>query len=423
MLKPSSIIKTNKPLLTRRNLGIFLLVGSLFIFPFYARDNVSTLFGAFNVVYYIGWALLVAESKLYSEGKTKYLVAILIAHFLTMELLNSAGLFDSIRYFLYNYLPLFVVICHISSRGTEYSRELGASLLNTFNFFTISLFVILVLDLLTGSRVTYWLIRAFEPAILGWINVGLATRHVSIIGHYLITSSVYLAFFLLNVAYYKLNKGKGLIDLWVVYLVSTVGILSTASKTPLVLLLVSMVLTSTIGKNKGRLAAIMIVVLLVAYEIGFFDYIIERFGEQDITSGRNEALLNVWEFEGAPHLLYGYGSTLQKAIAPLVSRYDVSTMQEYPYIAVAYKYGTIHAVLLLFVQFFVPVSLAIKEGRTDVAFLPIILAADFGTFNGYLAIPDACMISSLFVLILSLLLSRDNEEIALAAPQKTGAKS
>ncbi len=381
----------NTPLFTVRNLLLLVLVGSVVVFTFYARINVSSELAYINVPFYLALVLLAFRF----HGKVGVLNAVLWAvgtcMFLFAEIFAGVGWKDILKFFFLYCAPLLA--CQLSF-GRGGAKGFARTIIRIFNAGVLSVFFILVLDLVSGSAVMGFLTSKFMPEMTSWISAGLFERHASIWGHYLITAGFYLVFLFVNVAYAKV-EGEYLIDVRILYVVATLGVLSTGGKTALVIYLVSIVWINLTSRHGVRNAAALTAFLLALYYLGAFDIVLERFGADDLSSGRNDSTRAMFSAE-LPRLIGGCGERFSAHTASLIGTDYASMFAEYSLLALCYKFGIVYVGLACILLLWPAFSIARATGNWTIAFMGVMTLVYFSTFNGLVTMPDTYLLMALF---------------------------
>lgn len=392
--------RASGPIFTVRNALLFLLVASVFVTTFYIRAAFSSELAYVNVMFY-GILLILALRYRGSFNVVGILCWMgLVAIFLSVELLAGTGLRDMFKSFFLYCAPLLV--CQMTFVADDESwLRMAETTIRLVNVFTMTVFLVLVIDLLTSSAVMRWLTSWLMMDMVSWVSPNPLHRHASIWGHYLITAGFYLVFYFLNIAHTKVTNSH-LIDVRLLYVVATLGILSTGGKTALIIYLVSIVWLN-VGEERGlRNAAALTLFLLGLYFLGAFDIVLGRFSADDLSSGRNDSVTAVLIAERPP-LLGGYGETYMFHMSALVGFDTAAMFSEYSLLALSFKYGVSFVVLAVFLILRMPFASARRTGRWSLAFMAAMLVVYFSTFNGLVWVPDAYLVIAVFVLCVNLL--------------------
>lgn len=381
----------NTPIFTVRNLLLLVLVGSVVVFTFYARMNISSELAYINVPFYLALVLLAFRFHGKVGVPNAVLWAVSACVLLLTEIIAGVGWKDILKFFFLYCVPLLACQLSFSLGG---AKGFARTIIRIFNTGVLLVFFILVLDLVSGSAVMDFLTSKFMPEMTSWVSAGLFERHASIWGHYLITAGFYIVFLFVNIAYAKV-EGEYLIDVRLLYMVATLGVLSTGGKTALVIYLVSIVWINLTSRHGVRNAVIITVFLLALYYLGAFDIVLERFGADDLSSGRNDSTRAMFSAE-LPRLIGGYGERFLAHASSLIGIDYASMFAEYSLLALSYKFGIVYVgfacVLLLWPSF----SLARTTDNWIIAFMGVMALAYFSTFNGLITIPDTYLLLALF---------------------------
>lgn len=398
----------NAPIFTIRNTLVFLLVASVFLFAFYVRHAVSSQLAYMNLPFYIAVALLMFKYRGRVSFGGCFVWAVLVAMFFLVERSAGTGPSDMVQFFFLYCAPLLV--CQLAfGRDAEEKLMFARTIITLANAFTLMVFSVLIVDMLTNSAVMRILTANVLSEIAPWVPSEAFERHPSIWGHYLITAGFYLAFYFVNVAYAKVS-GSWIIDVRLIYVVATVGILSTGGKTAIVIYLVSIVWLNLTDKHGLRNAVAITVFLLALYGMGLFDIVLERFGAEDLTSGRNKAVETVFSVE-LPRLFWGYGESFSSYMGSFVTPNTVAIFSEYSFLALSFKFGVVFVVLMVALMLRSPFVAAHTTGKWSLAFMGSLLVLYFSTFNAFSGVPDSYLVCSLFALETSLLMGDEGGEL------------
>lgn len=388
----------NTPLFTVRNLLTLMLVGSVMLFTFYARMNVSSELAYINVPFYLALVLLMFRfhGKVCVPNAVIWAVAVSI--YLITEISAGVGWRDIVKFFFLYCAPLLA--CQVSFGGAQ-AKWFLRTIIRLMNACVLLVFTILLIDLCTGSAAMRAITSAFLPAMSEWIASGIFERHASIWGHYLSTAGFYLIFFFTNIAYAKI-EGKYLLDVRLLYVIATLGILSTGGKSAAVVYLISIVWINLTAKNGIRNAVVLTVFLLALYFLGAFDIVLGRFEADDLSSGRNESTLMMFSHE-MPGLFSGYGERFTSHASALIGSFNAAMFMEYSLLALSYKFGFVFTLIECALLLWPAFSLSRRTGYWIIAFMSLMALVYFATYNGLLVVPDIYLTMVLFGICLNLM--------------------
>lgn len=396
----------NEPFITRGNACLFLIVASVYAFTFYLRMNFGAELAYINAPYYLSLMLMLAGFRgRCSFGGIILCLALSVVYACT-EVFVGTGTKDILKFFFLYCAPLFV--CQLWF-GQTCDERIGfaRTIVRLSNFFAIIVFSILIIDCLTGSAAMRALTALCMSDMASWVPSSVMDRHPSIWGHYLITAGFYMTFYFMNVAYAKV-EGEWLIDVRLLYVIATVGVLSTGGKTAFVIYLTSVIWLNVAGTHRFRNALVLTAFLLALYWLGLFDVVLGRFGAEDLTSGRNEAAEALLRAESLP-LLGGYGEAYFAHMSSYVGSYTVSIATEYSFLALSYKFGVLFVVLMITLMMRGPVVASLGTGNWFLVLMGAMLVFYFSTFNAFHGIPDSYLAVSLYVLVVNLLCPKLDE--------------
>lgn len=394
----------NTPVFTVRNLLAFGLVASVFIVPFYIRMVINSELAYINALFYMSILVILVKYKgLPSIGGLALWVALALVYLIT-EVVAGTDTKDIVKFFFLYCAP--ILVCQLSfGKKASFRWRFVETVIRLVNVFTMVVFAVLVVDMITGSAPMRFLTTHYLHEMAGWVPSGVMERHPSIWGHYLMTAGFYLAFYYINVAYAKITE-LWLIDVRLLYLVASIGILSTGGKTALVIYLVSIIWLNLTDKHGLRNAVFLTIFLLALYWFGFFDIALERFGADDLSSGRNSATSSVFAVE-LPRFIGGYGEGFNAHMSALVTSYTVAIFSEYSLLALSYKFGVAFVVLMVALMLRGPFDASRRTRKWSLLFMAVMLIIYFSTFNAFAAAPDSYLVYVMFVLVVMQLSVKD----------------
>lgn len=389
------------------NFSAFLLVASVFAVTFYLRMGLSSEFAYINLLFYASLVLLVVKCGCRIDAGSMILWFLLLCIYLITERVSGSSFRDVVKFAFLYCLPLLVCQLRLGISQPE-RRVLARAIVRMSNAFVLLVFVVLVLDCFTGSAVMAAVSGAAMKEIQGWVSSELASRHASIWGHYLSTAGFYLVFYYTNMAYERIT-GERLIDARLLYVVATLGILSTGGKTAVVVFLASVIWLNATGESGARNAFLLSAFLAALYFVGAFDVVLERFEAADLSSGRNDSVALVFSYE-VPRLFGGYGENYTAHFTSFIDRGTVSMFSEYSLLVLAFKFGLAFAVGAAFLILLPSVKASVATGKLSIALMGALILTYFSTFNGMANIPDVYHVMAIFCLVLNLLSDSDSKD-------------
>ena len=191
--------------------------------------------------------------------------------------------------------------------------------------------------------------------------------------------------------------------------VATLGILSTGGKTALVVYLVSLVWLNITGKHAIRNSLALTIFLLFLYFIGAFDIVLERFGAEDLSSGRNDSTVEVFSQE-LPRFFKGYGENYMAHMTATIDYGVVAMFSEYSLLALSYKFGIVFVILMIVLLLRRSFIVAREKSKPSIVFMSVMMVLYFSTFNGMVGVPDVYLIMALYIVVLPLYTTMGNDD-------------
>lgn len=392
-----------RPILTVQNINLLLLVASVFFFTNSVRRWISPALANFDAFFYLAVVVLV----LCYRGKIRLtLVAFWSASVAVVIVTNLVAGVETrkISWALVTYcLPVLVSQLRFSSK-INFAQSTDV-IIRCVNFFVCCVFVILLLDFATGSAVMKLITSSALTDLGDWIDTG---RRVSIWGHYLTTAVFYLAFYYLNVAYAR-TRGRYLMPAWLVYLITTVGILSTGGKTALVVFLISAVWINMVGRHRFRNAFAFTLLILALYFFGAFDVVLDRFGASDPSGGRYDSLVAMFSRD-RPRLFSNFGERFTEYSTSQVGSFYGLVVMEYSPVGLAYKYGILFTIEE-YVLLLAPVVSASRRSHNWIFLLGMVgLLVCMSSYNGLVYICDTFLLLAIYIFTVGMLAENSAQE-------------
>ena len=140
--------------------------------------------------------------------------------------------------------------------------------------------------------------------------------------------------------------------------------------------------------------------LLALYFLGAFDIVLNRFGADDLSSGRNDSTQAMLAVE-KPKLVSGYGENFNAYASSLIGVDRMAMFSEYSLLALCYKFGVVYVVLMCALLLWPAFSVARATGKWIIAFMAVTALVYYSTFNGLVGVPDTYLIMVVFGLSLN----------------------
>lgn len=181
-------------------------------------------------------------------------------------MINNVSLHQWGMYFFMNTMSLLVLI--VDDNALSLEKNEIKKLIRMYNKFVYLIFIIYLVDLLTGSLIMRTLADNWLTCIANWVPRGkslFTSRYASYLGHYLFTDVIYVGYYILN-AFYKHSFFDETEKPIILHIVAVIGVISTGSKTGLLILSVLLIMFN-IKKIKYMIA--LIVGAFALYFAGF----------------------------------------------------------------------------------------------------------------------------------------------------------
>ncbi|WP_369901756.1 hypothetical protein [Bacillus manliponensis] len=410
--KTSEKIKKNSPIF---HYSIIIIIISTFI----VNDITRHIFGAGSALHRLNIVFL-AISLLFLILKIKasqinWFVFYVCTVFSSLLILNS--FFNEIQMNSFYYVSLlvstFIVPIYYMSIKLDMNETWGflERFVSIFNIFTIILMIMGLLDYFSGSKIQLFLANTIfqnsgvDKYIYGEHIWGVY-RYYSIFGLPLTMAKYFLIFYSVNMIYAKYtNKFK--MNKYLIFFITVIGILLSASKTAIVLCLILFIVCKPPIKYKSLYYSIIIIGLIVATNTEVFqENVKERFVQGiergDITTGRNtliESLIANDNIE-KPGWFVGKGANYSYEIATNLNVKDIYNF-EYPFLMWPYDYGIIVTIFFYFILFIYPTVIFLRKKQFYILFNYLIISIMVNANNGLATVgTDYTAQFSIFVFLL-----------------------
>lgn len=373
---------------------IFLgIISSVFLFSYYLRREVMGDIAAMNIIFLVLLAIyLLFNDKKINVSLTLVLVLITTNIIYNDYLINNESINTIIRNLCIAIVPICLLLINIEKK---YIKDVFIIVTKALNFFTVIIFSIGIFDYLFNTGIMKVLADNFITSLSPWIGY----RYTSYMGHALFTKEIFIYFFFFNSI---VNKywNKVLINQYIMMIMSLLGVLITGSKTGVLLIVLSIILTVN-KKNKYVNILLSIMLILTIYYLGFFNMTISRLENNTLTSGRSEAGTIVNELEIVPYKIFsGYGENVQMIIENQVGSTIATAAMEYPLKVWALKYGIFCATMIGITIFIYPFIYILKRKAYYLCFAFLIKIIEINMYNGLAYKPDNMIMFMVFTILI-----------------------
>ena len=348
----------------------YLIVGGTFFYPVVLRNKIMSAQISVINPFYIAAMILYMAFFLKKINKKKCLLYVCIC------LLGGIQLYSNIKAHsvFFTIAALFCLVVPLLFLGNNFlygmeSKDIRRALILFDIIMTVIAFTGIV-HLISGKTLS------FIMFLSGGDN---SSRLWSIYGHPLFNTFLFLLFYVLN--FYNNRIGKKIYPDIAYILISMIGILCTASKTGIVLLL--LLFFTSFFKNI-KLFIVEVFGVVVSYIAGLFDFVISRFVDSNfsLSTGRVEvySYLAQQEYFKKYHLFWGYGTAYANNE---YSKYLpwAATAFELPFLCYTLEYGYLYTILFYLITFIEPMIKLVKRKQWHLLACFIVLSLDINTFN------------------------------------------
>lgn len=384
------------------NVNIFkIMFFSIFLISFYIRKPILNDFSSPNIIFLMSLIFFIIINKNYLNMKYIFFITTIIFYIAIQDyFINNNPILEILVNISMYIVPMYVFLIDYKAINI---KETFKAFLKLLNIFTIIIFFIGIFDPIIKFSIMRLLGKFLVPELNSLIisNTGdfFDYRYTSFLGHALFTKEIFIYFYVLNDIYSK-KIGEELIAKNLVVLVSLIGILLTGSKTGILIILIY-IISSQFSKIKFKEVVFLLLILLFAYKAGFFESVLNRFAEGDLTTGRNAAWTKVLNSGFDVYRIFaGYGEEIYSVISGVVGRSYAMPALEYPIVLMLLKYGVICTILIVSIIFIHPIVyfLTKKQYYVLVAFIAKLI--DVNTYNGLIFKADNMILFVIFTYIL-----------------------
>ena len=381
------------------NLNIFMgMFLSIFLISFYIRQPILKEISSPNIIFLFLLIILFMINIRHVDMKKFIYVTIIFGYIFIQDYIING---NSIQTIICN-IAMYIIPLYIFSLDYDVIdiKETLRVFTIIISIFTIVIFIIGLIDPVINFAIMRFMgehiVTGLQSNIIANTSIALY-RYTSFLGHSLFTKEIFLYFYLLNDVYER-SFGEQILNKSLVTILALVGVLLTGSKTGTILMIVLLLISQI---NNIKRTVTMLIILLITFECGFFDVVINRFDKGDLTTGRDVA----WEkvvnsgFE-IDRLMYGYGELVSDKLGQVIEEKYVTAALEYPVIILSLKYGMICTGLILFLIYLYPIMYFLRKKKFYILIIFIAKLIDINTYNGLIYKADNMILFSIFTYLL-----------------------
>lgn len=378
------------------------MVISLFLFPYYFRVNTLKDLSAIKLIFIVLLPIFLIVN-LKKINKLYFCLISFIAIYISINniFVNGNALSSNIRTLSMCVIPMYLLTIDLKLEKDSAQKNLKM-VLSIVNIFTIVIFIIGIIDPLINYKIMGTIGNILNNKFSEIIAKGTTRdiyRYSSYLGHYLFTKDIFLYFYILNTCYYK-NFKEHLLSRGIIITISLVGVLLTASKSGVIILLL-MLLFVNYKRSKIMNMLLSSLMIIVTYLMGFFDTFLIRIKSGSLTTGRYEAW-NILEYYNVytKKIFFGYGEYYIERAVNIVGNIQAVAAFEYPIKILMYKYGIFVTILMIIALFIWPIMKFIKSKSYATLLLFVFMVININTYNGLVLTPDNMIFFSIFTMML-----------------------
>lgn len=381
--------------------AIKLMILSVFVFGYTIRVSTVPTFQYISALFLLGMCILLKKHCRNISIKKTFLWIVFLASTVLSDVINNVSLHQWELYFFMNTVSLLAFIVDNNSLSLEKSEI--KKLIRIYNKFVYLIFIIYLVDLLTGSLIMRTLADNWLTCIANWVPRGkslFTSRYASYLGHYLFTDVIYVGYYILN-AFYKHSFFDETEKPIIMHIVAVIGVISTGSKTGLLILSVLLIVFN-IKKIKYMIA--LIAGAFALYFAGFFNILLGRLSTEEFSTGRFGAWQTLFNMKVLKvNLFYGIGDGFFEYIHRFVDFGTAGIATEFPILCLLFKVGVIGFIAYIALMLLIPGYELLKRknlyGATCIGAYFFLIA----TYNGLTAYPDTQIVYIIVVIMIELI--------------------
>ncbi|MDJ8953236.1 hypothetical protein [Clostridium perfringens] len=387
--------------------SILLIIFSIFIFGYTIRVSTIPSLQYISILFIIGLIGYLYCNRKNISIKNLIIVLVFMSSTLISDFINEVSVNQWILYFFMNTLSLFILI--VNEDKIKMNSLNIKLLIKKFNLFIFIIFGIYLFDLFTSSMIMKFLSGKFIHSISMWVPQDTPlfnSRYASYIGHYLYTDFVYLSFYSINTLYNKYFEDYSIKSFYL-NIISIVGVISTGSKTGLLVLFLLIIIFN--GK-KVKTILVMIIGVFGLYVLGFFNIVLNRVQTENFSTGRFESWKHILELNVLKiNIFHGIGDDFFSYINQFVDFGTSGIITEFPVFCMLFKVGVIGFCCYMLILLIIPICKLIKKKSIYGALVLALLFFVMGSYNGLLAYPDTQILYELVIVFTFLIINSSKQ--------------
>lgn len=387
--------------------GINLWFMGMLFFPFALRKNLFSLnIASLNLIAIIGLLIILKLERFKKADLYGKIITICVLCAISLHGLNFNSISNLMQSFFAIYIPIILLKCD-RLPSQDYKDYAFRSALKFFNVAAYILFVSALIDLTTGFRLSALVAKFYNTATV----LGLASSHrlVSIYGHSLVSMTVAISYYILNIVDFMIYKEHNKKP-YVSTVITAVIIASTGSKTGL-FAFIALTFICYVSTKGLKYFPILIVCLFAAWYAGLFDFTISRINAGlevgDISTGRFSTLLAyIQSGQLKFYWIKGHGTEYDFLYRRIIAAL------ENPILRWSYKYGVVYALCMTVATMILPFLKIIKR-NFRIGLLAAVFIFVINSYDTLCSIGDSmllyCSVSVLMMMAASYELNKEFE--------------
>lgn len=377
--------------------AMVLMILSIFVFGYTIRAATVPSLQYISILFIIGLIIMLRVCDWRINSVKFILFLFFLISTILSDFINHVSIQQWILYFFMNTVSLILFV--IDDSRIILSKIEIKKLIKIYNYFVHLIFIIYILDIITGSAIMRFLSTNWLTSISNWVPESgslFQSRYASYLGHYLFTDVIYLGYYILNIIY-KRSFDENINNPILFHTIATIGVISTGSKTGLLVLLLMLILFNF---KSLKYMIVLCCGTLVLYFAGFFNILFNRLSTEDFSTGRFAAWQTLFDLKILKlHMFYGIGDNFFGYINNFVDFGVAGIATEFPILCMLFKVGVIGLIAYLVIVLINPLYVLWKNKAWDGIVCIVLLFFTIGTYNGLFAYPDTQIVYSIIVIL------------------------